>query len=255
RGSEQPRGEAIVAGLDERGAERAEATESESVSGRGIRATVNGREVMIGSGAMMGEAGIDISALEAEAGEQRRSGATAMFAAIDGKPAALLAVTDPIKPTTAAALDRLRELGMTIVMLTGDNRATAEAIGAQLGIDRIEAEVLPDQKAEVIQRLQAEGEGHRVAMAGDGVNDAPALARADVGIAMGTGAGVAIESAGITLLGGDLSGLRRAIDLSRLTRRNILQNLWFAFGYNALGIPLAAGALYPVFGLVLSPML
>jgi Cu+-exporting ATPase len=259
RGSEHPLAEAIVAGLDARGGAaergRVEASEFESVTGRGIRATVSGRTVMIGSGTMMSEAGVDVSALEAEAAEQRSRGATAMFAAIDGKAAALLAVTDPIKPTTAAALERLRELGMTIVMLTGDNRATAEAIGAQLGIDRIEAEVLPDQKAEVIQRLQAENGGRRIAMAGDGVNDAPALARADVGVAMGTGAGVAIESAGITLLGGDLGGLVRAVRLSRATMRNIRQNLFFAFIYNAAGVPIAAGVLYPALGMLLSPMI
>ncbi len=176
-----------------------------------------------------------------------------MFAAIDGQLAALLAVADPIKKTTHKAIESLHAEGLTVVMLTGDNRITAEAIGSQLRMDRIEAEVLPDQKADVIATLQAEG--RTVAMAGDGVNDAPALARADIGVAMGTGAGVAIESAGITLVGGDLNGLVRARTLSRATMRNIRQNLFFAFIYNGAGVPIAAGVLYPFFGLLLSPMI
>jgi Cu+-exporting ATPase len=176
-----------------------------------------------------------------------------MFAAIDGRLAALLAVADPIKMTTRAAIDALHAAGMTVVMLTGDNRTTATAIAEQLGIDRVEAEVLPDQKAEFIRSLQREG--RKVAMAGDGVNDAPALAQADIGVAMGTGAGVAIESASITLVGGDLNGLVRARELSRATMRNIRQNLFFAFAYNTAGVPIAAGVLYPFFGVLLSPMI
>ncbi len=176
-----------------------------------------------------------------------------MFVAIDGQLAALLAVADPIKRTTRAAIEVLQAHGLKVVMLTGDNRTTAEAIGSQLGIDRIEAEVLPDQKADMIAKLQAEG--RTVAMAGDGVNDAPALAMANIGVAMGTGAGVAIESAGITLVGGDLNGLVRARALSRATMRNIRQNLFFAFIYNGAGVPIAAGVLYPLFGLLLSPMI
>jgi Cu+-exporting ATPase len=176
-----------------------------------------------------------------------------MFAAIDGKLAALLAVTDPIKETTGQAIDALHDRGLTVVMLTGDNRKTAEAIAGRLGIDRVEAEVLPDEKAEIIRKLQSEG--RKVAMAGDGVNDAPALAQADIGVAMGTGAGVAIESAAITLVGGDLNGLVRARELSRSTMRNIRQNLFFAFAYNAAGVPIAAGVLYPFFGVLLSPMI
>lgn len=185
--------------------------------------------------------------------EQRRKGGTSMFASIDGTPAALLAVADPIKKSTRQAIDALHRQGMTVVMLTGDNRTTAQAIADQLGIDRVEAEVLPDQKAEIIRKLQSEGQ--KVAMAGDGVNDAPALAQADVGVAMGTGAGVAIESASMTLVGGDLNGLVRARELSRATMRNIRQNLFFAFAYNAAGVPIAAGILYPVFGVLLSPMI
>ena len=183
----------------------------------------------------------------------RRDGQTVMFVAVDGQPAGLLGVADPIKPSTPEALQLLREDGVQVVMLTGDSRTTAEAVARMLGIERVEAEVLPEQKSEVIKRLQAEG--HVVAMAGDGVNDAPALAQAHVGIAMGTGTDVAMESAGVTLVQGDLRGIVRARRLSRGTMRNIRQNLFFAFVYNALGVPIAAGVLYPVFGLLLNPMI
>ncbi len=253
RGSEHPLAEAIVRGLDEKTDQRLEADEFEAITGKGIKARVDGAEVLIGSARLMEEIGADPAALAEEADTQRRTGATAMFAAIDGKLAALLAVADPIKPTTRAAIDALHAKGLTVVMLTGDNQVTAEAIGSQLGIDRIHAEVLPEQKVSVVQELR--DQGHVVAMAGDGVNDAPALAQADIGVAMGTGSGVAIESAGMTLVGGDLGGLLRARALSRATMRNIRQNLFFAFIYNGLGVPIAAGVLYPVFGVLLSPMI
>jgi len=223
------------------------------VTGKGIIATVDNARVAIGSPALMRDEGVDTDSFADRAEAQRRKGGTSMFASIDGKLAALLAVADPIKKTTKQAIDALHEQALTVVMLTGDNRTTAQAIAEQLGIDRVEAEVLPDQKAEIVRKLQSEG--HKVAMAGDGVNDAPALAQADVGVAMGTGAGVAIESASMTLVGGDLNGLVRARDLSRATMRNIRQNLFFAFAYNAAGVPIAAGVLYPVFGVLLSPMI
>jgi len=253
RGSEHPLAEAIVVGLEDRTDQRLSATNFESLTGRGVIATVEGSRVAIGSPALMEDEGVDLGPLSDRAEAHRRGGGTAIFASIDGTLAALLAVADPIKETTKGAIDALHQYGLTIVMLTGDTRTTAEAIAGQLGIDRIEAEVLPEQKAEIISELQSEG--HRVAMAGDGVNDAPALAQADIGIAMGTGAGVAIESAAITLVGGDLNGIARARELSRATMRNIRQNLFFAFAYNTAGVPIAAGVLYPVFGVLLSPMI
>ncbi len=253
RGSEHPLAEAIVDGLDERADERLEASAFESITGKGIVATVDGARVVIGSPALMEDEGVDIAPLAGAAEEHRKQGGTAMFGAIDGRLSALLGVADPIKETTRNAIAALHEMGLAIVMLTGDNRTTAQAIAEQLGIDRVEAEVLPDQKAQIVRTLQ--GEGHKVAMAGDGVNDAPALAQADIGVAMGTGAGVAIESAAITLVGGDLNGLVRARELSRATMRNIRQNLFFAFAYNTLGVPIAAGVLYPFFGVLLSPMI
>lgn len=253
RGSEHPLAEAIVAGLENRTDARFEATNFESVTGKGIIATVDGTRVAIGSPILMRDEGVDTGSFADRAEEQRGKGGTSMFASIDGKLAALLAVADPIKKTTKQAIDALHAQGLSVVMLTGDNRTTAQAIAGQLGIDRVEAEVLPDQKAEIIRKLQSEG--HKIAMAGDGVNDAPALAQADVGVAMGTGAGVAIESASMTLVGGDLNGLVRARELSRATMRNIRQNLFFAFAYNAAGVPIAAGVLYPVFGVLLSPMI
>lgn len=253
RGSEHPLAEAIVTGLEDRSDQRFVATDFDSITGKGIVATIDGSRVSIGSPALMDDEGVDIASLAERADEERRKGGTAMFAAIDGQLAALLAVSDPIKETTKRAIDALHENELTVVMLTGDNRATAKAIADQLGIDRVEAEVLPEQKAEVIRKLQSEG--HKVAMAGDGVNDAPALAQAEIGVAMGTGAGVAIESAAITLVGGDLNGLVRARALSRATMRNIRQNLFFAFAYNTAGVPIAAGVLYPFFGVLLSPMI
>jgi Cu+-exporting ATPase len=214
--------------------------------------TVDARKVALGNRALMQAAGIDMSALEAAAHDLRINGATAIFAAIDGKAAGVLAVADPIKATTSDAIRALKEAGVRVVMLTGDNRATAEAVGRKLGIAEIEAEVLPQDKGKTVERLRKEG--RVVAMAGDGVNDAPALAAADVGIAMGAGTDVAIESAGVTLLGGDLSGILAARRLSQATMRNIRQNLLFAFIYNAAGVPIAAGVLYPALGLTLSPM-
>ncbi len=253
RGSEHPLAEAIVAGLEDRTDQRFDATDFDSITGKGIIATVDGARIAIGSPALLADEGVDVSTLTERADEERRKGGTAMFAAIDGQLAALLAVADPIKDTTRSAIEALHRNGLTVVMLTGDNRTTAKAIADQLGIDRVEAEVLPEQKAEVIRKLQSED--HKVAMAGDGVNDAPALAQADIGVAMGTGAGVAIESAAITLVGGDLNGLVRARELSQATMRNIRQNLFFAFAYNTAGVPIAAGVLYPFFGVLLSPMI
>lgn len=253
RGSEHPLAEAIVAGLEDRTEQRFDATDFDSITGKGIVATVDGARIAIGSPALMEDESVDIAAVAERADEERRKGGTAMFASVDGQLAALLAVADPIKETTKSAIDALHRNELTVVMLTGDNRTTAKAIAGQLGIDRVEAEVLPEQKAEIIRKLQSEG--HKVAMAGDGVNDAPALAQADIGVAMGTGAGVAIESAAITLVGGDLNGLVRARELSRATMRNIRQNLFFAFAYNTAGVPIAAGVLYPFFGVLLSPMI
>jgi len=214
---------------------------------------IDGHQVALGNRALFAELGIGLGDLGQRAEALRRDGQTVMFVALDGQPAGLLGVADPIKPATPEALQLLREDGVQVVMLTGDSRTTAEAVARTLGIERIEAEVLPEQKGEVIKRLQAEG--HVVAMAGDGVNDAPALAQAQVGMAMGTGTDVAMESAGMTLVKGDLRGIARARRLSRATMRNIRQNLFFAFIYNTIGVPIAAGVLYPVFGLLLSPML
>jgi Cu+-exporting ATPase len=214
---------------------------------------VEGRRLAIGSSRFLGEQGIDMSGLDSVAAALRADGATAVFAAVDGHPAGVLAVADPVKPSAAAAVKSLKADGVRLVMMTGDNRATALAVAAAAGVDEVQADVLPADKAEVVRRLQREG--RVVAMAGDGVNDAPALAAADVGVAMGAGADLAIESAGITLLSGDLGGLVRARRLSRAVMRNIRQNLAFAFAYNLAGVPLAAGVLYPAFGWRLSPAL
>jgi Cu+-exporting ATPase len=208
--------------------------------------------VALGNTARLAQLGIAADSLEGRADALRAEGATVILAAIDGRPAGLLAIADPIKTTTPAAIRALREEGIRIVMLTGDNRTTAQAVAARLGIDMVEAEVLPEDKGKVVKRLREEG--RVVAMAGDGVNDAPALAAADIGIAMGTGTDVAMESAGVTLLKGDLQGIVRARRLSEATMRNIRQNLFFAFVYNAAGVPVAAGVLYPVFGILLSPI-
>ncbi|HED53742.1 MAG TPA: copper-translocating P-type ATPase [Phycisphaerales bacterium] len=253
RGSAHPLASAILKGLDSRTEQRLNAERFESLTGLGIVASVDGARVAIGSPALMEQEGVDVSPMRDQAEAHRQSGATSVFAAIDGALVALLVVADPIKPTTPSAIQFLHSMNMVVVMLTGDNETTARAIADKLGIDRVEAEVMPDQKAKVIRDLQ--DEGRIVAMAGDGVNDAPALAQADIGVAMGTGAGVAIESAAITLVGGDLNGLIRARDLSRATMRNIRQNLFFAFVYNAAGIPIAAGVFYPFFGVLLSPMI
>ncbi len=241
-------------GAEDREVQLADAEDFESVTGKGVQGKVDGRAVALGNRAMMEQLGVGADQLAG--GERaevlRGEGQTVMFVAIDGKPAGLLGVADPIKDSTAEAVRVLHDSGVEIVMLTGDSRTTALAVAKKLGIDRVEAEVLPDQKAEVVKQLQAEGK--RVAMAGDGINDAPALAQADVGIAMGTGTDVAIESAGVTLVKGDLRGIATSRLLSRKTMRNIRQNLFFAFVYNAAGVPVAAGVLYPLFGLLLSPI-
>jgi len=252
RGSEHPLAAAIVRGAEARGLSLVPAEAFDAVPGKGLRGTVQGRQVVLGNQAFLEELGIGLATLAARAQALREDGQTVMFVAIDGRLAGALGVADPVKASTPDALRLLREDGVWLVMLTGDSRTTAEAVARRLGITHVEAEVLPAQKSEVVKRLQTEG--RTVAMAGDGVNDAPALAQAHVGIAMGTGTDVAMESAGVTLVKGDLRGIARARRLSRATMRNIRQNLFFAFVYNALGVPLAAGLLYPVFGLLLSPI-
>ena len=252
RGSEHPLAEAIMEAAKERGLTPAQTQDFDAPSGKGVTGTVEGRKLALGNRRLLDDLGIAADALGARADELRDKGATVMFVVIDGALAGLLAVADPIKKTTPDALARLREDGLRIVMLTGDNERTARAIARELGIDEVEAEVLPDRKADTVKRLQSEG--RVVAMAGDGVNDAPALAAANVGIAMGTGTDIAMESAGVTLVKGDLMGIARARELSRATMRNIRQNLFFAFVYNSAGVPIAAGILYPVFGLLLSPV-
>jgi Cu+-exporting ATPase len=227
--------------------------EFKSVTGKGVIGQIDGRRVALGNRKLMEDERIDLADLPERAEALRRDGQTVMFVAIDGRPAGLIGVADPIKATTPEALQHLRESGLLIVMLTGDSRGTAEAVARKVGIDDVEAEVLPEQKSAVVKRFQAEG--RRVAMVGDGVNDAPALAQAEVGIAMGTGTDVAMQSAGVTLVKGDLRGIVRARRLSQATMRNIRENLFFAFIYNALGVPIAAGVLYPVFGLLLSPII
>ncbi|MEA3265071.1 MAG: heavy metal translocating P-type ATPase [Pseudomonadota bacterium] len=253
RASEHPLAQAIVAAARQRGIALPEVADFDSPTGRGAIGTVDGQRIVLGNATFLREQGVATKAFAATAEQHRREGATAIFVGVDGQPAGIIAIADPIKPTTPAALAALQQEGLRIVMLTGDNRTTAEAIAARLGIREVEAEVLPDEKAAVVTRLRAEG--RIVAMAGDGVNDAPALAAADVGIAMSTGSDIAIESAGVTLLRGDLGGIVRARRLSRATMANIRQNLVFAFAYNAAGVPVAAGLLYPVFGLLLSPMI
>jgi P-type Cu+ transporter len=252
RASEHPLAAAIVAAAKQRGLDLQGVADFASITGKGVTGTIAGRKVAVGNAELLHDLGITTDALERSADEARRDGATAMFVAIDGAPAGIIAVADPIKASTPAALASLRADGVRIVMLTGDNRATARAVADKLGITDIEAEVLPEQKNAVVRRLR--GEGRVVAMAGDGVNDAPALAEADVGVAMGTGTDVAMQSAGVTLVKGDLAGIARARALSRATMRNIRQNLVLAFVYNVLGIPIAAGVLYPAFGLLLSPI-
>lgn len=268
RGSEHPLAQAILHGAEERELDIPPSEDFASITGKGVHGTVDGRSVAVGNGALLEELGIDAGTLPERADELRRKGQTVMLVAVDGTAVGLLAVADPIKESTPEAVRQLHDAGLRLVMLTGDERTTAEAVGRELGLDEIHAGVLPEQKAELVAKLQRGGSesgggksgegksrGLRVAMAGDGVNDAPALARADVGIAMGTGTDVAIESAGVTLVQGDLRALVRALRLSRATLRNIRQNLFFAFAYNALGVPVAAGALYPFFGILLSPMI
>ncbi len=253
RGSEHPLAQAIVEGASERALALETPADFRSFTGKGAVAIVKGRKVAIGNGKLFEDLGIDAAPLAAKAERLQGEGETVVFVAVEEKPAGLLAVKDPIRPTTPEAIRLLHEEGLSLVMITGDNSVTARAVSRALGIDRVESEVLPQDKAEHVARLQ--GEGRRVAMAGDGVNDAPALARADVGIAMGTGTDVAMESADVVLVKGDLRGIVRARRLSRATMRNIRQNLFFAFVYNTLGVPLAAGILYPFFGLLLSPMI
>jgi Cu+-exporting ATPase len=253
QGSEHPLAEAIVEGARERGTTVGKVTDFESVTGKGVRGTVDGRAVALGNAAMMGDIGADHGALSERADRLRADGRTAMFVAVDGKAAGIVAVADPIKANAADAIRALHDSRLRIVMATGDNAVTARAVAARLGIDEVRADMTPEAKHRLVEELRGRGAG--VAMAGDGVNDAPALAAADVGIAMGTGADVALESAGITLLKGDISGIVRARRLARATLRNIRQNLFFAFVYNVVGVPIAAGVLYPIFGTLLSPML
>jgi P-type Cu+ transporter len=253
RGSEHPLAAAIVQAAAERSLALSPVGDFDSDAGKGVSGTIEGKRVLIGNRPMMQAGGIDVAALAANADEMRADGATAIFVAIDGEPAGVLAIADPIKPTTAEAMRFLREAGIRVVMVTGDNRTTAAAVARKLGIADVEAEILPADKAKIIERLRKEG--RVVAMAGDGVNDAPGLAAADIGIAMGTGTDVAIESAGVTLLKGDLQGIVTARRLSQATMNNIRQNLFFAFVYNAAGVPIAAGVLYPVFGLLMSPII
>ncbi|QFU16556.1 heavy metal translocating P-type ATPase [Microvirga thermotolerans] len=253
RASEHPLAVAIVSAAEKQGIATARVTDFDSPTGKGALGTVEGRRVVLGNKTFLAEHGIDIGPLAEQADRLREDGATAIFAGIDGRVAGAIAIADPVKASTPEALAGLKAEGVRVVMLTGDNWTTAKAVARRLGIDDVEAEVLPDQKSAVVQRYKAAG--RVVAMAGDGVNDAPALAAADVGIAMGTGTDVAMESAGVTLLKGDLTGIVRARRLSRATMRNIRQNLFFAFIYNALGVPVAAGVLYPFFGILLSPII
>jgi len=251
--SEHPLAAAIVAAAKERGIALARVLGFDSPTGKGAIGMVERRRVALGNARFLAELNIATAPLEPQAEEMRRDGATAIFVAVDGKAAGVIAIADPIKPTTADALKALAAERIRVVMLTGDNRTTAQAVARKLGIAEVEAEVLPDQKSAVIEKLRHEGRA--VAMAGDGVNDAPALAAAEVGIAMGTGTDVAMESAGVTLLRGDLTGIVRSRRLSQAVMRNIRQNLFFAFIYNAAGVPIAAGVLYPVFGILLSPVI
>ncbi|MDX2154859.1 MAG: copper-translocating P-type ATPase [Bryobacteraceae bacterium] len=251
--SEHPLAGAIVAAAQEKGLRLDPVSGFESITGQGIRGTVGREEVAIGNARLMEALSVPVRDLQHEVEGLRAQGQTVMFVAVDGRAAGVIGVADPVKPTTSDAIRSLRASGVEVVMLTGDSRATAIAVAQKLGIDNVEAEVLPGQKRDVIQRLKASG--RKVAMAGDGVNDAPALAEADVGLAMGTGTDIAMESAGVTLVSGDLRGIARARHLSRATMRNIRQNLFFAFIYNAVGVPIAAGVLYPFLGIVLSPMI
>ena len=253
RASEHPLAEAIVRGAEERGVELVKVNDFQSITGKGVTGIVNGKSIALGNTSLLESIGVNAGELPQLANKGRHQGQTVMLVVVDGQAAGLIGVADPIKSSTQEAIRDLHAEGLTVVMLTGDSRATAEAVAGQLDIDQVQAEVLPDQKADVVKHLQSEG--RVVAMAGDGINDAPALAQAHVGIAMGTGTDVAMESAGVTLIKGDLRGIVRAIRLSRATMKNIRQNLFFAFIYNSLGVPVAAGVLYPVFGLLLSPII
>jgi Cu+-exporting ATPase len=253
RSSEHPLADAIVRAAAERNLTPANVEEFDSPTGKGATGKVEGKTILLGNAAFLKSSGVEIAALEAQAETLRGEGATVINMAIDGRLAGILAIADPIKQSTPEALKALEADGIKVIMLTGDNRTTANAVAKRLGISEVEAEVLPDQKSAVVSKLHAQG--RIVAMAGDGVNDAPALAAAEVGIAMGTGTDVAMESAGVTLLGGDLGGIVRARRLSQATMGNIRQNLFFAFIYNAAGVPIAAGILYPTFGILLSPII
>jgi len=253
RASEHPLADAIVRAAKERNLDLSQVEEFDSPTGKGATGKVDGKTVVLGNSSFLTSLGIDTGPLKQQAERLREDGATVIYAAVDGRLAGLFAIADPIKPSTPDALKALAAEGLKVIMLTGDNFTTANAVARKLGITDVEAEVLPDQKIAVVVKLQKAG--RIVAMAGDGVNDAPALAAADVGIAMGTGTDVAMESAGITLLKGDLGGIVRARRLSQATMRNIRQNLFFAFVYNAAGIPIAAGVLYPSFGIMLSPII
>jgi len=253
RASEHPLAAAIISAAEEKDLKLEPVQDFRSITGKGAAGSVAGRNVALGNEKLLDELGIDSGPLAGLAGALKSDGQTAVYLAVDGKAAAVLGISDPIKATTPAAIRALHEEGVRVIMLTGDSRATAEVIARKLGIDEVRAEVLPAGKVEEVKRLQAQG--LMVAMAGDGINDAPALAQASVGIAMGTGTDVAMESAGVTLVKGDLNGIVRARKLSRATMRNIRQNLFFAFIYNSLGVPIAAGVLYPFFGLLLSPIL
>jgi len=254
RGSEHPLAEAIVAGARQRDVETGGSVEGfAAVTGKGVKGSVGGRAVALGNAALLGELGIDASRAGSQADALRQDGRTVMFVGVDGRYAGLIAVADTVKPNAAQAIRDLHESGVKVIMATGDNAVTAQAVARSLGIDEVRADMTPEAKQHLVEELRRGGA--RVAMAGDGVNDAPALAAADVGIAMGTGADVALESAGITLLKGDISGLVRARRLAVATMRNVRQNLVFAFGYNAIGVPVAAGVLYPLLGMLLSPMI
>jgi len=253
KASEHPLAEAIVAAAQQHGADLPKAGQFQSHTGKGVSGQVGGREVSVGNLALLELLGLDEKLFPGRAGELQSQGQTVMFVVADSKPAGIIAVVDSLRETSHQAVRELQKDGIRVVMLTGDSESTARAVAQQLGIDEVMAGVLPGDKADRIRQLQLQG--HRVAMAGDGINDAPALASADVGIAMGTGSDVAIESAGVTLMGGDPGGIVRAINLSRGTMRNIRQNLFFAFAYNSIGVPVAAGLLYPWFGILLSPMI
>jgi P-type Cu+ transporter len=253
RGSEHPLGEAIVRGAEAKGVSLAQATGFAAIPGHGVSGRVDGRDVLLGNAKLMNDRGVQAGALESEWERLANDGRTPMFVAVDGKAAGIVAVADTVKPDSKSAIAALKGMGLEVVMLTGDNPRTAQAIARQVGVDRVLAEVLPEEKAHEVQKLALEGK--RVGMVGDGINDAPALAQADVGFAIGTGTDVAIEAADITLIKGSLTGVVTAIEISRATMRNVYQNLFGAFVYNTLGLPVAMGLLYPFFGLLLSPLI